>query len=188
MIWADLRYSVRTLTRSPGLSLTLLLTIAIGIGGNAAIAGFVRGLVTRDLPLPDVDRMVSVFARDAQDGFSPMSYDAYRSLGTAADVFESLGAARVSRSSVTLDGRSSVLSVASITPQLASLFQLSPAGGFVISHRIWQSEFGGKADLQDRLISVDDTRSRVAGVAPEWLEGLYAGSAVDVWIPLDDTS
>ena len=45
-----------------------------------------------------------------------------------------------------------------------------------------------EADLQDRLISVDDTRSRVTGVAPEWLEGLYAGSDVDLWIPLDDTS
>jgi len=72
MIWADLRYSARTLTRTPGLSLTLLLTIALGIGSNAAVVGFVRGLLTRDLPMSGLDRVVSVFARDAQDGFGPL--------------------------------------------------------------------------------------------------------------------
>src|SRR4026208_2123542 len=53
MIWTDLRYSARTLVRSPGLTATLLLTIALGIGSNAAVFGFVRGLAMRDLPTPD---------------------------------------------------------------------------------------------------------------------------------------
>src|SRR5262245_13208007 len=105
MIWSDLKYAARTLSRSPGLSFTLLLTIALGIGSNAAVVGFVRGLVTRDLPVPDIDRVVSVFGRDAQDGFSPVSYETYLSLRTDDRVFELVGAARVSRSSVTVDGR-----------------------------------------------------------------------------------
>jgi putative ABC transport system permease protein len=188
MIWSDLNYSARTLTRNPGLSLTLLFTIALGIGSNAAIVGFVRGLVTRDLPIPDVDRTVSIFGRDAQGGFSPVSYDAYLSLRAEADVFELLGAARVSRSGVSVDGRSSVMSVAAITPELASLLQLPPRGGIVLSHRIWQNEFGGRANFPDQLISVDDTKSRIAGVAPEWLEGLYVGNDVDIWMPLDEGS
>ena len=124
MIWSDLKYAARTLSRSPGLSLTLVFTIALGIGSNAAIVGFVRGLVTRDLSIAAVDRVVSVFARDAQDGFSPVSYEAYRSLRTETGVFELLGAARVSRSSVSVDGRSSVMSVAAITPELAALLEL----------------------------------------------------------------
>jgi putative ABC transport system permease protein len=188
MIWSDLNYSARTLTRNPGLSLTLLFTIALGIGSNAAIVGFVRGLVTRDLPIPDADRTVSIFGRDAQDGFSPVSYDAYLSLRAEADVFELLGAARVSRSGVSVDGRSSVMSVAAITPELASLLQLPPRGGIVLSHRIWQNEFGGRANFPDQLISVDDTKSRIAGVAPGWLEGLYVGNDVDIWMPLDEGS
>ncbi len=186
MIWSDLKYAARTLSRSPGLSLTLVLTIALGIGSNAAIVGFVRGLVTRDLPIPAIDRVVSVFARDAQDGFSPVSYDAYRSLRAETTLFELLGAARVSRSSVGVDGRSSVMSVATITPELAALLELSPNRGVIISHRIWQSEFRGQADLRKHLISVDETTSRIVGVAPEWLEGLYVGSDVDAWVPLDE--
>src|SRR5262245_22880119 len=186
MIWSDLKYAARTLSRSPGLSLTLLLTIALGIGSNAAVVGFVRGLVTRDLPIPGIDRVVSVFARDAQDGFGPVSYNAYRSLRTENRVFELLGAARISRSSVTVNGRSSVMSVAALTPELAALLQLSLNGGVVISHRIWQTEFGGQADLRDQLVSIDEAKTRLAGVAPEWLEGLYVGSDVDAWMPLNE--
>src|SRR5206468_9618215 len=125
MIRGDLRYSVRSLTRTPGLTVTLLLTIAIGIGSNASVVGFVRGLVIRDLPIPGLDRVVSLFARDAQDGFGPMSYESFLLLKAQPDAFEWLGAARQSRSSVVLDGRSSVMSVAATTPELAALLQLS---------------------------------------------------------------
>ena len=186
MIWTDLKYSARTLTRRPALSVTLLLTIALGIGSNAAVVGFVRGLVTRDLPIPGIDRVVSLFGRDAQDEFSPLSYEAYQSLRTQTSVFEVLGAARISRSTVTIDGRSSVMSVAAITPGLADLFHISPNPDIVVSHRIWQGEFGGSTDARAHLISIDDASARVAGMAPEWLEGLYTGDNVDVWMPLDE--
>src|SRR3954447_13549041 len=59
MIWTDLRYSARSLARSPILTITLLLTIALGIGSNAAIAGFVRGLVIHDLSIAEPDLAVS---------------------------------------------------------------------------------------------------------------------------------
>jgi hypothetical protein len=136
MIRGDLRYSVRSLTRTPGLTVTLLLTIAIGIGSNASVVGFVRGLVTRDLPIAGLDRVVSLFARDAQDGFGPVSYESFLLLKAQSDAFEWLGAARQSRGSVVVDGRSSVMSVAAATPELAALLQLSPGDGIVISHRV----------------------------------------------------
>jgi predicted permease len=188
MIRGDLRYSVRSLTRTPGLTVTLLLTIAIGIGSNASVVGFVRGLVSRDLPIPGLDRVVSLFARDAQDGFGPLSYASFLLLKAQSDAFEWLGAARQSRSSVVVDGRWSVMSVAAATPELAALLQLSPGDGIVISHRVWQSEFGGRTDVGGLLIDIDGARSRVAGVAPEWLEGLYTGSQVDIWMPLQEMS
>jgi putative ABC transport system permease protein len=188
MIRGDLRYSVRSLTRTPGLTVTLLLTIAIGIGGNASVVGFVRGLVTRDLPIAGLDRVVSLFARDAQDGFGPVSYESFLLLKAQSDAFEWLGAARQSRSSIVVDGRSSVMSVAATTPELAALLQLSPGDGIVISHRVWQSEFGGSNGVRGQLIDIDGASNRVVGVAPEWLDGLYAGSDVDIWMALQDTS
>ena len=188
MIWGDLRYSVRSLTRAPGLTVTLLLTIALGIGSNASIVGFVRGLITRDLPIPRLDRVASLFARDQQDAFGPLSYESFLLLKAQSDAFEWLGAVRQSRSSIVLDGRSSVMSVAAATRELADLLQLSLGDGIVISHRVWQNEFGARASVRGQLIHVEGARNRVVGVAPEWLEGLYAGSEVDIWMPPQDIS
>src|SRR5256885_15343305 len=89
---ADLRYSARSLARTPGLALTLLLTIALGIGSNASVHGFMRGLIARDLPLPGIDTAASLFARDAHDAFGPVSYDGYLSLKGHRDAFASIGA------------------------------------------------------------------------------------------------
>src|SRR5688572_3781171 len=61
----DLRYSARRLTRTPGLAVALVLTIAMGIGSNAAVYGFVRGLVARDMPLPAMAGVVSVLGGGA---------------------------------------------------------------------------------------------------------------------------
>jgi hypothetical protein len=59
MIWMDLRYSARSLARSPGLTATLLLTIAIGVGSNAAVFGFVHGLTLRELPMTETSQTMS---------------------------------------------------------------------------------------------------------------------------------
>ena len=122
MTWTDLRYSARTLARRPALTTTLLLTIALGIGSNAAVAGFVRGLVTRRLPLTGLERTVSLFAGDQQNSLGPMSLEDYLSLKNERRSFDLLGAARESRSGVVLDARSSVMSVAAMTPELGELF------------------------------------------------------------------
>jgi putative ABC transport system permease protein len=172
--------------RSPGVALTLLLTIALGIGSNAAIAGFVRGLVTYDLPIQDIDQIVSVFARDAEDAFGPLAYGTYRSIRSQSDAFERLGAARQTRRSIMVGDRSAVMSVASVTPELADLLQIAPGPGIVVSHRVWQDEFGGKTEVRGARARVDDLEYQVTGVAPEWLEGVYFGSAVDIWMLLGE--
>ncbi len=179
---ADLISSFRTLRRAPGLTLALLLTIALGIGSNAAVLGFIRGFLTRSLPLASLTSVVSVFGRDAQDTFGPVSYDEFLSLQTHSALFASLGAARESQSSVTLAARPAVLSVAAITPELATMFDVHPEDGVVISDRLWREEFGGSADARAERITMDGMDRAVTGIAPEGLDGLYMGRAIDVWI------
>ena len=184
--WSDLRYSVRSLTRSPGLTLTLLLTIALGIGSNASVAGFVRGLTARNVPIPGIQRVVSVFARDAQDAFGPVSYETYLSLEAQGGTFDWLGAAREARVAVRLGDRSSVMTVAALTPKLAELLQLPLTNGVVISHRVWENELGSDPDARNTKIRVDGRESQVAGIAPDWLDGIYLGSLVDIWSSFEE--
>jgi predicted permease len=181
----DLRYSARSFMRSPGLTLALLFTIALGIGSNASVYGFVRGLVARDIPLPAADRVVSLFARDAQLSTGLVSYQDFQSLKND-DAFEWVGAAHESQGSIVLSDRSAIMSVAAVTPELADLFNLSLDEGVVISHRAWQLEFGSKAQVSGEPIRIDAVATHVSGVAPEWLEGVYRDRPVDIWMPLGE--
>jgi predicted permease len=166
----------------------LLGTIALGIGSNASVLGFVRGSLARSLPLPGIDTIVSLFARDSQDGFGPVSYESYLSLQKRRDVFELLGAGRETQATVVSGERNSVMSVAAVTPELARLLQLSLDGGVAISHRVWQVEFAAKPDVVATPIRIDGVDTHVGQVVPDWLEGLYVGRAVDVWMPVREPS
>ena len=163
----------------------LLLTIALGIGSNAAVFGFIRGLVRRDIPLPDSDRLVSIFARDAHDALGPVSYDRYLALKTEADAFETLGAVRESREVAVIHERSTVMAVAAVTPEVADLLQLPVRDGAIVSLRTWENEFEGRVTARGESIRLAGRDVGIIGVAPQWLEGLYLGRAVDVWVPLD---
>jgi predicted permease len=184
----DLKYSARSFARTPALTIGLVLTIAAGIGSNAIVLGFIRGLVTRDVPMPGIETVASVFARDEQGAFGPLSLDDLPALRAQAPAFESLGAARESQSSAEIGGRSFVAAVAAITPELFDLLHLSPQGGVIVSQRIWRNELGSRKDVSEAPIRIDGVEARIAGVAPEWLDGLYVGRDVDLWTPLDDAS
>jgi predicted permease len=186
VVLAHLRYSARSLTRTPALALTLVLTIALGIGSNAAVHGFMRGLIAHAPPISGIESVVSVFALDEQPAPAAVSYDTYLSLKNSSDTFAWLGAARELHSPISLADRTVVMIVAAVTPELAQLLDLPLHAGAVIGHRVWQNEFGAKADLRDERVRIAGVDTGVAGVAPDWLEGLYAGRPVDMWIPLTD--
>lgn len=76
--------------------------------------------------------------------------------------------------------------MATVTSNLSSLIGLSLSDGVIVSHRMWQSEFGAKADVRGDPIRIDGIDTRVSGIAPDWLEGVYRDRAVNVWMPLPE--
>jgi len=184
---ADFKYSARSFLRAPALTLALLVTIAVGIGSNASVLGFIRGFVSRNVPLPGSDTLVSLFARDEQDAFGPVSLEELRLLQAQTSAFETVGAVREIQSFVVIGGRSTVMSVAAVTPEAAGLLQL-PAAGVFLSRRVWRTELSGKATARGETITIDGVAVPIHDLAPDWLEGLYDGRNVDVWVPLDQAS
>jgi ABC-type lipoprotein release transport system permease subunit len=195
-ILSDIRYSARGLLRNPGLTLALLFTIALGLGSNVIVRGFIRGLTSRNAPIAAKDRVVSLFGRDRYRGTGPVSYEDYLSLksdfgvldksNSAFDngVSEWIGAAQVSQSVVRLASQSAIKSVAAVTPNLAGLFNLSVDRGVVISRRVWQGEFRGETKVTGESVRIGDLDARVVGVAPDGLDGIYGDRAIDLWIAL----
>jgi ABC-type lipoprotein release transport system permease subunit len=170
------------------LALALLLTVALGIGSNVSVHGFARGLIARDSPLTSVDRVVSLFGWDARGEAGPVSYEDFLSVKRHVEAFEWIGAAGESQGATVVAGQSAIVSVAAVTPDLAGLLNLSLDEGVVISHRIWLNEFDAKTNVCGEPIRIDGVDTRVSGVAPAWLEGLYVGYPIDIWMPLREES
>jgi predicted permease len=188
---SDLRYAIRSLARSPGLALTLLLSIAVGIGSNAVVFGFIGGLVARRLPIPDMDRVVSIFARDPQNAYGPLSPDELGTLERTSSLFASLGAIRPVESTVVIGDRSEQMAIAEMTGPFLRMLDPSltfPREGAVISHGVWQDVFGSRPLTGEEAIVIDGRPHAVAGVGPAWLAGLYSGRDVDIWLPRDPAS
>jgi len=182
----NLRYSARSFTRRPGLALALLFTTALGIASIVSVRGFVDGLTKPLFPLGSLNRLVSVFGRDPQREAGPLSKQQYLYARSRHDVFQWVGAARVSPGTITMDGQTAFASVAAVTPNLAGVFGLPLDEGVVIGHRMWQREFGASVDVLGEEIRINSATARVSGIAPDWLEGIYRDRPVDVWMPLPE--
>jgi hypothetical protein len=156
-------------------TLALLLTIALGIGSNAAIHGFIRGLITRDTPLARIDRLVTVFVRDGRRA-APATVEDYKRARATSGVFRWLSVVGESQRVVEVNGSPEILSVAEVTPEIAGLLGISLREGAVA---------GRDANIvPGTRIRVDSADVRVGSVAPDWLKGLFLGRAIDLWLPL----
>ncbi|MBS1804221.1 MAG: ABC transporter permease [Acidobacteria bacterium] len=106
---------MRSFARAPGLSLVLLLTIALGVGSNAAIFGFLQGLTHPESPIRGADRLVSIFGQDRLRSAEPLSHDEYQLLANNKGMFEWVGAVRVEPRAAEVGGHTGVATVAAVT-------------------------------------------------------------------------
>ena len=180
----DLRHSARSLMRTPVWTLTLVLTIALGTGSTAAVQGFVRGLMTTDLPISAIQNVATVFAVDPEGRSGPVSPDTFATLRERRDIFQSLGAIRESQERVSIGKQLSLMSVAVYTPDVGDVFPFPARRGVTLSHRVRFAQFAVNVDPVGTALRVANADTLVAGAMPYWLEGLYRGRAVDLWVPL----
>lgn len=176
------RRSTRAFARAPGLTLVLLLTIAVGVGSNAAIFGFLEGLIHPAPVLRGPDRIVSVLSSDRARVAAPLSASEFQLIRRSHDVFEWAGAARIRQGNVAIDGRTKIATIASVTSDVSAAFGLRMRDGVVISHRMWENEFGGKEEPAGFSVRVDGANFKIDGIAPEKLEGMYSDQSVDLWV------
>jgi putative ABC transport system permease protein len=203
VIWQDLKYAARLLQKRPGFTLVAVLSLAVGIGANAAIFGAVRAVLLRPLPFPEPHRLVALATTtletpDARRGTSsPPDFVDWR---RDVDAFESLAAISADAAALTGDGPAEQVPSASVTGDFFEVLGVAPLQGrtirpeddpvgtpdvVVLSHGLWRRRWGGRADLIGTTIMVDGKPTIVAGVMPE---GFAYPLDSQLWLPLRFTA
>jgi predicted permease len=208
----DLRYGLRTLSKSPGFTITAVLTLALGIGACTAIFSLVNAVLIRSLPYGDAGRLVYLYTPNPQfnvpvEIFGPTYADFY-DLKKESTSFQDMTAFDQSVFSLTTPGAAERVSTARIDGDFFSTFQAWPQLGraiapsddqvghekvAVISHALWRSMFASSTDILHCSLLLDGKTYQIIGVMPQGFEyphfsDLPYGSAqyktTQIWIPL----
>ena len=196
----DLRFAIRALLLNRAYTLTSLLLLTLGIGVTIAIFGFVSAILVRPLPLPDPDQVMIISETHLEKGLLryPVSPRNLEDWERESKTIAHFGAWRDWGFRIaTPDGPMGV-SGAIASPGFFDVLGLQPVLGrpllpednrpvqnqvILLSHRFWQSQFGGDADVIGRSLLLNNRSFTVVGVLPADLEGLNIGR-FDVWAPL----
>ena len=196
----DAGYSLRTLRSLPGFTVVVVLTLGLGIGANATFFSILNALVLKLLPVQDPAALVTIEGGEwtnpiweaIRDRQTQMLDGAFAWSPTAFDLSENGQTQPVDGAYVSGDFFR-VLGVAADRGRVLTMDDDRRGGGVdgpvvVISHRFWQSRFGGASDVIGRRLTVERLPFTVVGVLPASFFGLDVGRALDVILPLGGES
>ena len=196
----DLKYALRMMAKSPGWTSVALATLVLGIGVTTAVFSVVNAALLRPLPYPRPEALVHVLAEDPPDARAGVSYRAFevwrsqnRTLGGVAIYYRNSG-----WSSVVVGGpegaepvqagftSANFFEVMGVAPILGRVFdedeerRREPVA--VLSHAIWERDFGGQAGALGKTIEIDGRAFTVIGVMPRQFQ--FPARETMLWLPI----
>ena len=207
---ANLKLAVRTLLKTPIVTGVAVVSLALGIGSNAAIFSLFNQILLRPLPVVEPERLVNLEAPGPKPGSDNcnqaggcdevFSYPMFRDLQRGNTVFTDIAAHRTFVGNVVYDGQTfsgqgvqvsgSYFPVLGLVPALGRLLGPEvdePIGGHpvvVLSHDFWQSSLGGRPDILGDPISVNGQPLTIVGVAPPGFRGTTLGVRPMLFAPI----
>ena len=205
----DLRYALRQLRKSPAFTLTVVLTLAFGIGATTAIFSIVEGVLLRPLPFAQPNRLVvlsdhlegTAFGNNGESGVTIPEILAYERLTTA---FTSLGGYAQTAYELSGAGAPAQVNAARMTAGMFAALGVAPRIGrtftqkeddgsvqvAVLSYAMWHTRFGADPGVLGRKILLDRKPYEIIGVMPREFEfPLVPGqlNRIQLWVPLSPT-
>lgn len=202
----DLRYGLRMLGKSPGLTVILALTLALGIGVNTAIFSVLNGWLLRPLPARAPEQIMALGSPQKERGgdtkFSYADLVDFRKQSGAT--FSDLFAYRMTVGGLTINNRSSLFAFCDVTGNYFSALGVKPLLGrlflpgegeqplgettVVLGYSYWQRNFGGDPAIVGKLVLVDGKPATVLGVTPPEFHGTFFAFDLDGYLPLSATA
>jgi putative ABC transport system permease protein len=182
-LWADARYAFRMLRRNPGFTAVAILTLALGIGANAAIFSVLDAVVLKPLPYPQADRLALIWTgfKTAGQTRVPFSGPDMVDLKQRSRLFQDVGGTWVGSVAFTGTGEPEQIKVGFVTDNFLSILGAHPAQGrlfvpqddvkgaaptIILSDGLWRRHFGADQQILGRSIRVDGQAVTVIGVMP----------------------
>ena len=199
----QIKQSLRSLFRSPGFTLPIVLILGLGLGVNVALHAILQAVQHRSLPVPDRGRLVLVRTKPkGENELWNISHPQFEDLKAAVQPMVDASEAVVDSSTqLHHEGRVSDVNVPMVgagwfqamglKPQLGRLFapdeEAAGAPVALISDRLWRTRFHGDPGIVGRSVNLGGAQVNVVtivGVAPQGFQGLEAASREDLWMPL----
>jgi len=200
----DLRFSARSIVRSPSLTAAAVLTLALGIGATTALYSLIDQIVLRALPVDHPERLVLFNWNGEQlaETFGSdhlMSYPICRDLQQQTQFFDGVFCRAATTINFSTGGEPRLTAAELVSGTYFSVLGVSPALGrllmidddqvpgsspvVVLSYDFWQNQFGGAKDIVGRKVLVNQYPMTVVGIAAPTFHGIDVGEVPSVWIP-----
>lgn len=198
----DLRYALRQLRKSPGFTLTAVLTLALGIGANTTIFSWIDSTMLD--PIPGVahtgDMITLQRGERSEHPTPPFSYPDFVDIRDNAKTFSGLLAYHDDYMSITESGKperiygaltsANYFEVLGVKPALGGTLlatqadERAGAAEAVLGYDLWQNRFAGDPSIVGKSIQINLHPYTIVGVAPRGFQGCKSGLRADIWIPL----
>jgi putative ABC transport system permease protein len=195
-LFEDLRFGARMLSKNPGFTLAAILTLALGIGANAAIFTVTSALLLRPFPYHEPQQLVSLDAKNKTTDFTGtlVRYELVRDHNHS---FESVAAWANDNLNLTGHGEPLQVPVARVSPNFFSTLGVEPQLGrsfteeegrpegkpvVILSDSMWRNHFAGDRDIVGKTVTLDTMPHTVVGVLPANVQFPFVGEA-DIWTP-----
>src|ERR1043165_9743767 len=192
----DIRFALRSLWRRPGFTAIALLTLALGIGINAALFSVVNGVLLNPLAFPDPEQLVVIDQSKPNFETGAIPYPNFLDLRKENQTFAAMSIFRSAAFSLIGTGEPERVNGRYVSADFCSVFGITPVIGrgflphedepgvtpaVLISHELWQRKFAGNPDVITRTITLDDKSYYVIGVLPANFRFFQTG---DVFVPI----
>jgi predicted permease len=191
----DLRYAIRALRSSPGFAAVAILSLALGIGANTAIFSLIDSVILKTLPVSHPEQLVQITMGKNSSFTNPI----WEQVRDHQDVFSGIFAYGGGRFNLAAGGEARYAQGNFVAGQFFDTLGLRPVlgrtltmaddkrgcpGTAVLSYDFWKKEYGGRADIVGKNISLDNHPFEILGVIQPGFSGVDVGSAKDVYVPV----
>jgi putative ABC transport system permease protein len=195
----DVQFAFRQLRKSPGFTITAVLTLAVGIGANTATFSIMDAVVLHPLAVPDLNHVVTVYERQNSGDGQWVALANYEDWQRQSHSFESMAVRRSADMSLTGAGDASHVQADLTTPSFFTVLRTNPFMGrvfneaetqpgrgsvAVLSYAFWKSRFAADPAVLGKTVDLDQHAYTVIGVMPKSMQ--YPTSA-DLFLPFTPT-